>query len=102
MDGISSFPGLIIIATTNHIDRIPPQLCRYGRLTPLYFGYMVKNEIIEMIEFYYEIKLTSEEIERIEIISSKNNLAHSKLKFHIEEEYRNDLEGLIEFLSGAD
>jgi hypothetical protein len=101
LDGISSFPGLIIIATTNYIDRIPEQLCRYGRLTPLYFGYMVKNEIIEMIEFYYEIKLTSEEIGRIEIISSKNNLAHSKLKFHIEEEYRDDLEGLIEFLSNA-
>jgi hypothetical protein len=35
IDGLTNHGGRIIVATTNHFDRIPEELCRNGRLYPI-------------------------------------------------------------------
>jgi hypothetical protein len=59
LDGVSTYDGIIFIATTNNIDKLPPALIRHGRLTPIHFTYMEKDDIINMIESYYNIKINT-------------------------------------------
>jgi hypothetical protein len=65
LDGIGNYDGMIIVATTNHKEKLPPALCREMRLTPLYFTYIDRPNIIKMIEHSYGIKLSKLQLERI-------------------------------------
>ena len=58
LDGIGSYQGMVIVATTNHKNKLPPALCRHGRLTPMLFDLLGKEKIEEMIEVYYKVNLT--------------------------------------------
>jgi hypothetical protein len=58
LDGIGSYQGMVIVATTNRKNNLPPALCRHGRLTPMLFDLLEKEKIEEMIETYYKVKLT--------------------------------------------
>lgn len=64
-DGLGNYNGLIIIATTNNVDKIHPALLRDMRMTKIYFSYMKKKHIVNMIEKYYEIKLNNDIIEML-------------------------------------
>jgi len=81
LDGIGNYNGLIIIGTTNNIDNLDKSLYRDGRLNLLKFDYVSKNEIIDMIEKYYDIKLKQEQIDKLDNI---DNISHSKLIFEFE------------------
>lgn len=74
LDGTHDQDGMIIIATANHIERLDTSLYRTGRLTKIDFEYMGQNEIKEMIEKYYSIRLTDEEINRIRDDKTIQNL----------------------------
>ena len=65
LDGLGNYNGLIIIATTNNIDKIHPALYRDMRMTKLYFSYMKKRNIIDMIEKYFKVKLDEEIISKL-------------------------------------
>lgn len=65
LDGIGNYNGLITIATTNCIDNLDPAIYRHGRLDPCFFDYSTKENIIQMIETYYEVKLNEKEIHKI-------------------------------------
>jgi hypothetical protein len=65
LDGIGNYNGLITIATTNCIDNLDPAIYRHGRLDPHFFDYSRKEDIIQMIETYYEVKLSEKEIQKI-------------------------------------
>jgi ATP-dependent 26S proteasome regulatory subunit len=65
LDGIGNYNGMIIIAATNCIDELSPALYRHGRLTPLEFDYCRKEDMINIIEYRYSIKLTEREIDAI-------------------------------------
>lgn len=82
-DGIGSYNGLIIIATTNHKDKLPESLYRNGRLDPLFFGYARKIDIINMIEKYYEIKMT--EIQKEKIPYDGFKVSHATIKYSMEQ-----------------
>jgi hypothetical protein len=73
LDGVSTYDGIIFIATTNNIDKLPPALIRPGRLTPIHFTYMEKDDIINMIESYYNIKINSTNFSSTKI-SNKFNI----------------------------
>ena len=60
-DGICDYDGIIIICTTNFPERISPALYRDGRLNPIFFDYMDNKYIVQMIENFYNIKLTEEQ-----------------------------------------
>jgi hypothetical protein len=62
LDGIGNYNGLIIIATTNHKEKLDPALYRDMRLTPLFFDYLRKEDSVALIEKFYNIKLFPEEI----------------------------------------
>lgn len=52
-DGINNYNGMTIIATTNHKEKLDPALCREMRLTPLYFTYCRKIDIINIIKKFF-------------------------------------------------
>jgi SpoVK/Ycf46/Vps4 family AAA+-type ATPase len=54
------FDGMIILATTNNFDEIYetcPELFRHGRLTPIHIGYIDKDTLQEISQFYFKRKL---------------------------------------------
>lgn len=97
LDGIGNYNGLIIVATTNNKEKLPEALCRDGRLQPLYFNYCNKNNLIDMIEYYYNVKLTEDEKSNIPNID-KLNISHSTIRKYIEM-YENNLYELINYLN---
>ncbi len=94
-DGISSYNGLIIVATTNNLDKIDPAIYRNGRLNPIKFNFISKNECIEMIEKYFEIKLDDKQL--LKIPDTHNKIPHSTVKVLIER-YENNLDIFLNIL----
>lgn len=88
LDGIGSYQGMVIVATTNRKNNLPPALCRHGRLTPMLFDLLEKEKIEEMIEAYYKIKLTKAQKAFI-----KGKKAPSELQYMFE---TNSLDTLLE------
>ncbi len=99
LDGVGSYNGMIIIATTNHINKLPEQMYRHGRLNPVFFDYLSPAHTQEMIERFYEQPLTEEQKALLPHQSYK--LAPSALRQYIEK-YIDDLPGLLSFLSNLD
>lgn len=66
--------GSIIIATTNHYEKIKeilPALFRPGRLTPIKFDYLDYTTLQELSMFYFQKELTIPKIDNINIPTSK-------------------------------
>lgn len=64
-DGIGNYNGIIIIATTNCISSLSPALYRDGRLTSLCFEYCRHEDIVNIIEHRYDIKISADDLLRI-------------------------------------
>lgn len=96
LDGIGNYDGLVMIATTNCIDDLSPALYRHGRLSPVHFDYMRKIDIVEMIEYFYDKKLTNREKENIP--DKQHKITPVYLKQKIEENEEN-LNGLLSSLA---
>jgi ATP-dependent 26S proteasome regulatory subunit len=79
---------MVIVATTNRKNNLPPALCRHGRLTPMLFDLLEKEKIEEMIEVYYNIKLTKSQKALV-----KGKKAPSELQYLFE---TNSLDTLLE------
>ena len=84
LDGIGNYDGLIIIATTNHKENLTPSLYRNGRLTPMFFDYCRKIDIINMIQYNYDVKLSEEEINKLP--DRKDMISPATLRQFIDEE----------------
>ena len=60
LDGIIDTPNRIIIMTTNYPEKLDYALIRPGRINKkILLTYMKENEIFEMISYYFNSKLTS-------------------------------------------
>ena len=94
-DGVGSYNGIIIIATTNCKDQISPALYRNGRLNPVFFNYITKKQIKSMIEKFYDIILTEKEIEKLPDIEIK--MSHSTIK-KLLDDYDDNLPELLIYL----
>lgn len=55
LDGIGSYQGMIVVATTNHKDKLPNALIRTGRLTPMEFTYVTREDICTMMNLQYHM-----------------------------------------------
>lgn len=53
LDGISNYNGMIIVATTNCIDKLDPALYRELRLTPVKFDKLRKIDCVNIIHSYF-------------------------------------------------
>jgi len=66
IDGLIEMPGRIIIFTTNHKSKLDPALIRPGRVDiAIEMKKASKKVIGEMYEWFYEKKMTEEDIERM-------------------------------------
>ncbi len=57
LDGIGNYNGLILVATTMHIEKLEPALYRELRLTPIEFDYLRKIDVINLIEKLFKHKI---------------------------------------------
>lgn len=80
LDGIGTYPGLIITASTNNETFATEALGRCGRLTPIYFGQSRKEDIHEMIKFYTGQNLTAEQ----SALLPDRKLSYAEAKYLIE------------------
>jgi len=60
LDGIGNYNGLIVVGTTNYIDRLDPALYRELRLTPIKFDKLRKEDCINIIKSYFETDYNDE------------------------------------------
>lgn len=70
----------MIIATTNHFDKIKeflPALFRNGRMTPLAFSYLDWDSFVELCQFYFHTNPTNN---KFEIILPTSQLIEMALK----------------------
>jgi len=66
LDGVLEIPGRIVIMTSNYIKMLDHALIRPGRIDVIAdFKKCLNQTLIEMIEFFYEIKITNEDRKRI-------------------------------------
>ena len=62
LDGVLEIPGRIVVMTSNYPDKLDHALIRPGRIDVIAnFKKCSRETLIEMIEFFYDIKLTSYE-----------------------------------------
>lgn len=71
LDGIGNYNGIIFIATTNYKDKLDPALYRHGRLDPIYFTFSTREDIKNIIEQFYDKKLTDKQIKKLPDINDK-------------------------------
>lgn len=72
LDGILENPGRIIIMTSNLPDTLDSALIRPGRIDIISkFKKCTNNTIIQMIQFFYDIKLSNNEIEDIKQLNEE-------------------------------
>lgn len=95
LDGVGSYNGIIIVATTNCIDQLSPAIYRHGRLNPVQFDYMKQSDMIKMIENFYSTQLTDEQILKLPTYECEITPASMR---HYLEQYMDSLPRLIDFL----
>ena len=64
--GVVDVNGRLIFAMTNHFDKIKvecPALFRPGRLTPVYFGYINRETLCEIVEYYFKQPLSDADLD---------------------------------------
>ena len=66
LDGVLEIPGRIVIMTSNYIEQLDRALIRPGRIDIIAdFKKCMNHTLIEMMEFFFDIELTSSEKARI-------------------------------------
>merc|ERR1712165_265103 len=66
LDGVVDTPGRMLIMTTNHPEILDPALIRPGRIDKkLYLGYLGCNDMVLMMEHYFQTRLVESQVARI-------------------------------------
>jgi len=82
LDGVVDTPGRMLIITTNHPEVLDLALIRPGRIDKkILLGHMVDQDVVLMMEHYFQIKLDTDQVKRINrTMNSKGLLTGSYLK----------------------
>jgi len=66
LDGVVDTPGRMLVITTNHPETLDPALIRPGRIDKkLMLGYMVEEDVVLMVEHYFQTKLDKGQVKRV-------------------------------------
>lgn len=84
-DGICNYNGLVIIATTNHKEKLDPALCREQRLTPIYFTYCRNIDIENIIEKFFNVRVNIDF--KIDITPAKTTFLCEKYNYMTANEF---------------
>jgi hypothetical protein len=95
LDGVGSYNGVIIVATTNCIDQLSPAIYRHGRLNPVQFDFMNQTDMIKMIEAFYDVALTDEQISKLP--TYEHEITPASLRYYMEQNAKS-LPRLIDYL----
>lgn len=77
LDGPFDQDNMIFIATANNLKSIDKAFYRNGRFTSFETSYMDNINIANMISYYYDVKLTDEQINKIR---NDKNISNSHIK----------------------
>jgi SpoVK/Ycf46/Vps4 family AAA+-type ATPase len=97
LDGVLEIPGRIVVMTSNYPKKLDHALIRPGRIDIIAdFKKCSRDTIIEMIEFFYDIKLKNDEKENIQILNDFfiSPAELSKLMFENFNNYKSTIEKL--------
>lgn len=98
-DGIGNYSGMILIATTNHKDKLDPALYRELRLTPIHFTYLRKIDAIQIIKnFFPNHQHLIDNIDLTVDINGRTYITPSKLLFLCEKHENLSTEAFINTL----
>jgi hypothetical protein len=64
-DGIGNYNGLVLIGTTNNIQKLDKSLYRELRLTPIFFDKLRKIDCLNIINLYFDFDLNHSELNNI-------------------------------------
>jgi ATP-dependent 26S proteasome regulatory subunit len=99
-DGVMETPGRIIIMTSNHPEKLDHALIRPGRIDVIAkFEKCDHATMIEMIEFFYDFKLSEEEKSQITESVPPRHLSPaqvSKIMFENFSDYKTAIVAMIE------
>lgn len=98
LDGIGNYAGIIIIGATNDISCVDKALYRDGRLNLINFDNATSDDLKNIIEKYYQIKLNESQLKIISNINMK--ISHAKIRLKLE--HFETIDDLIEILSDTD
>ena len=66
LDGVVDTPGRIVVMTTNFPELLDPALIRPGRIDRvMHLSYMLADDVIAMLEHYYQTVLSKDEKRRV-------------------------------------
>lgn len=102
LDGVVDTPGRILVMTTNHPEKLDAALIRPGRIDKkLILGYMESDDVVKMLEHYFQIKLDGLQKERVHrAVQGDGTTNHPSLKLtpaqveQLTAEY-DEIEGMI-------
>ncbi len=95
LDGVGSYNGIVIVATTNCIDQLSPAIYRHGRLNPVRFDFMRQTDIIKMIEAFYSVQLTDDQI--MKLPTQEHEITPASMRHYLEQ-HADSMPRLIDFL----
>jgi len=73
LDGIVDTPDRFLIMTTNHPEMLDPALIRPGRIDKkLNLGYMAGEDVVDMLEHYFQCSMTNIQKQRVEHVVGAN------------------------------
>lgn len=99
LDGVLENPGRIVIMTSNHPDMLDTALIRPGRIDIIAkFQNCLNETIVNMLEFFYDIKLSQEDIDNIMTLEPEivTPAEFSKIMFENFRDYKKSMECLTD------
>jgi hypothetical protein len=97
MDGVLEMTGRMLIMTTNHPEKLDPALIRPGRIDmKVHFKKCIPQILKQMIEHFYQITLTEDEVAGLDTINEKWTPAEvSEILIRNSDDYRVTFNDLI-------
>lgn len=75
LDGVVDSPNRVVIMTSNHPEKLDPALIRPGRINKqIMLGYMNPRQMQLMLEHYFDVQLTADELTRLETFDPSKNV----------------------------
>ena len=82
LDGIVEMDGVLVIITTNHIEKMDPALLRAGRMDlKIEVGYSTEKEISEYLSSFYERKIQIKSDNLLPMVEVQNACLENKTNY---------------------